>query len=174
VTDELKLPVPVTDGVQVDVCVVRMEVGEQTTETAAIVEGTVTVTVVEPDLVESCVEVAVIVAVPASAGVKMPAPPTAPMLVGLTDHVTDVLKLPVPVTVGVQVDVCVVRMEVGEQTTETAVIEEGAVTVTVAPPDLVESSADVAVMVAFPTAEGENTPAEVIVPSVDDQVTREL
>ena len=28
-----------------------------------------------------------------------------PMLVGLTDHVTDVLKLPVPVTVGAQVEV---------------------------------------------------------------------
>jgi hypothetical protein len=47
-------------------------------------------------------------------------------------------------------------------------------TVTVAEPDLVESSVDVAVMVAIPTAEGVNTPVEAIVPSVADQVTPEL
>jgi hypothetical protein len=64
-----------------------------------------TVTVVEPDLVESCVEVAVIVAVPADVGVKTPEMLTLPMLVGLIYHVTEELKLPVPVTVGVQVDV---------------------------------------------------------------------
>jgi hypothetical protein len=39
-------------------------------------------------LVESCVDVAVIVAVPAPAGVKTPPLLTVPMLVGLTDHVT--------------------------------------------------------------------------------------
>jgi hypothetical protein len=49
---------------------------------------TVTVTVALPDLVESCVEVAVMVAVPAQAGVKTPALLTVPILVGLTDHVT--------------------------------------------------------------------------------------
>ena len=84
----LKLPVPATVGVQADVCVVRMDVGEQTTETEVIVGGAVTVTVADPDLVESCVDVAVMVAVPAPAGVKTPALLTAPMLVGLTDHVT--------------------------------------------------------------------------------------
>ena len=41
-----------------------------------------------PDLVESCVDVAVILAVPAPVGVKTPALLTAPMLAGLTDHVT--------------------------------------------------------------------------------------
>jgi hypothetical protein len=73
-------------GVQVDVCVVRMDVGAQVTETPVIVTGTATVTVVEPDLVESCVDVAVMVAVPAVAGVKMPVLLMAPMLAGLTDH----------------------------------------------------------------------------------------
>jgi hypothetical protein len=64
-----------------------------------------TVTVVEPDLAESCVEVAVMVAVPAAVGVKMPELLALPILVGLTDHVTEELKLPVPLTVGVQVEV---------------------------------------------------------------------
>jgi len=82
-----------------------MEVGEQTTVTAVIVDCTFTITVVEPDLVESCVEVAVIVAVPASAGVKRPELLTLPLVDGLTDQLTALLKLPVPVTVGVQDDV---------------------------------------------------------------------
>jgi hypothetical protein len=65
-------------------------------------------------------------------------------------------------------------MDAGEQATETEVIVTGTVTDTVADPDLVESSVDVAVMVAVPAAEGVNTPAEVVVPSVADQVTPEL
>jgi hypothetical protein len=56
-------------------------------------------------LVESSVDVAEIVAVPRDPGVKTPEPLTAPILVGLTDHVTEELKLPVPLTDGVQVDV---------------------------------------------------------------------
>jgi hypothetical protein len=63
-----------------------------------------TVTVAEPDLDVSCVDLAVIVAVPALLGVNTPVL-TVPRLVGLTDHVTEELKLPVPVTVGVQADV---------------------------------------------------------------------
>jgi hypothetical protein len=51
----------------------------------------VTVTVALPDLVESCVDVAVIVAVPTDMGVKTPVLLTDPMLIGLTDHVTEVL-----------------------------------------------------------------------------------
>ena len=78
-----------------------------------------------PDFVVSCVEVAEMVAVPAPSGVKTPALLTAPMLVGLTDHVTEALKLPVPLTVGKQVDVCVVRIEAGEQLTVTDVIVGG-------------------------------------------------
>jgi len=70
----------------------------------------------------------------------------------------------------------VVGMEAGEQATVTEVIVEGTatVTVTVAEPDLVGSSVDVAVMVAVPVAEGVNTPAVVVVPSVANQVTPEL
>jgi hypothetical protein len=49
--------------------------------------------------------VAVTVAVPADAGVKTPEALTVPMLAGLMDHVTDKLKFPVPLTVGVQADV---------------------------------------------------------------------
>ena len=91
VTVVLKFPVPATVGVQTDVSVVRMDVGEQTTETVVIVGGTVTVTVADPDMVESCVDIAVTVAVPAPVGVKTPALLTEPMLVGLTDHVTEEL-----------------------------------------------------------------------------------
>jgi hypothetical protein len=68
-----------------------MEAGEQSTETEVIVAGAVTVTVALPDLVESCVDVAVMVAVPVPAGVRTPELLTVPMLVGLTDHVTDEL-----------------------------------------------------------------------------------
>ena len=65
----------------------------------------VTATFAEPKLVESCTDVAVMVAVPADAGVKIPALFTLPTLEGLADQLTELLKLPVPVTVGVQVDV---------------------------------------------------------------------
>ena len=77
----------------------------QETLTEVMVGGTTTVTGAEPDLVGSWVDVAIIVAVPAPAGVKTPALLTAPIPEGLMDHVTAELKLPVPVTVGVQVDV---------------------------------------------------------------------
>ncbi len=62
------------------------------------------------------------VAVPVVVGVKTPVLLTEPMLDGLRDQVTALLKLPVPLTVAVQADVCVVRMEAGEQATETDVI----------------------------------------------------
>ena len=91
VTAGLYGPVPCTVAVQLDVCVVRMDAGEQATETEVIVDGAVTVTVALPDLVESCLDVAVMVAVPVPAGVRTPALLTVPMLVGLTDHVTDEL-----------------------------------------------------------------------------------
>ena len=65
-----------------------MDTGEQATVTDVIVDGAVTVTVDEPDLVESCVEVAVMVAVPTDVGVKTPVLLTLPMLVGLKDHET--------------------------------------------------------------------------------------
>jgi hypothetical protein len=62
-----------------------MDGGAQANETEVIVTGTVAVTPAEPDLVASWADVAVIVAVPATVGVKMPEevmdPPVA-------DHVT--------------------------------------------------------------------------------------
>ena len=70
---------------------VRIDAGEQSTVIEVIVDGVVTATVALPDLVESCVDVAVMVAVPEPAGVKTPALLTVPMLVGLTDHETDEL-----------------------------------------------------------------------------------
>lgn len=79
------------------------------------------------------------VAVPAAVGVKIPLLLTVPILDGLTDHATELLKLPVPVTVGVQVEVRLVRIDAGAQVTETPVIVDRALTVTVAEPDLVES-----------------------------------
>ena len=91
VTAELYEPVPCTVAEHVDVWVLRIEAGEQVTETEVIVDGVVTVTAALPDLVESCVDVAVMVAVPVPAGVRTPALLTVPMLVGLTDHVTDEL-----------------------------------------------------------------------------------
>lgn len=64
-TPVLYPPVPETVAVQADVWVVRMEEGEQLTVTEAIVTGTaVTVTLAEPVLVESAVEIAVIVSDP--------------------------------------------------------------------------------------------------------------
>jgi hypothetical protein len=117
------------------------------------------------------------VAAPEAAGVKTPALLTAPMLGGLTDQVTDVPKLPVPVTAALQADVCVLRMEFGVQVTDTEVIVEATVTLTAADPDLVVSSDEVAVTVAVPAAVGVNTPALLIVPmlaGVTDHVTVEL
>ncbi len=65
----------------------------------------VIVTDAEPDLAVSCVEVAVMMAVPVEADVKTPFELTRPIPEGLTDQVTVLLKLPVPLTVGVQVEV---------------------------------------------------------------------
>jgi len=130
-----------------------------------------TVTGADPDLVESCVDVAVMVAVPAAVGVKTPDELIEPPVAA---QVTAELNAPVPCTVAVQVDVSVVRMELEEQVTETDVIEADAVTVTGADPDLVESCAEVAVMVAVPAALGVKTPDELIEPPVAAQVTAEL
>jgi hypothetical protein len=136
--------------------------------------GLPTSIVAVPDFEVSCVEVAVMVAVPVPAGVNTPEVVIAPSDAA---QVTAELYDPVPCTVAVQVDVCVVRMDAGEQPTETEVIVDGAVTVTVASPDLVESCVDVAVMVAVPVLEAVNTPALLTVPmlvGLTDHVTDEL
>ena len=127
-----------------------------------------------PDFVVSCVDVAVIVTVPATVGVNTPEDMIVP---SVAPHVTAELYDPVPCTVAAQLDVCVVRMDAGEQTTETEVIVDGAVTATVALPDLVESCVDVAVMVAVPVPAGVRTPALLTVPmlvGLTDHVTDEL
>ena len=74
---------------------------------------------VEPDFFVSCVDVAVSVAMPVAAGVKMPELPTVPALDGDTDHETPLLKLPVPVTEAVQVDVWFEKIEAGTQLADT-------------------------------------------------------
>lgn len=102
-----------------EVCVVLMLEGLGTTAipvTAKGADATPTLTEAVPDLVPSCVEVAVQVPVPVLDGVNTPAcvmePPVA-------DQVTPVLIFPLPDTVAVQVDVCPRRMEAGIATTET-------------------------------------------------------
>lgn len=125
-------------------------------------------TVAVPNFVVSCVEVAVIVAVPAPEGVNTPAalivPPAA-------DHVTAELKAPVPVTFAVHADVCVVRIVLGAHVTATDEIVDAVPTETVAVPIFVVSCTEVAVIVALAVPAGVNTPAAVIDPLVAVQVT---
>lgn len=72
----------------VDVWVVRMDEGRQATATEVMLAGTATVTVDEPDLLASCVEVAVMVAVPAPEGVRTPPLVIVPAVEGETDQET--------------------------------------------------------------------------------------
>ena len=120
-----------------------------------IAEGKIIVTVAEPDFVVSCVDVAVIVAVPAADGVNTPEEEIEPPV---AVQVTAEPKFPVPVTVAEHVLVWAVVMEDGEHETLTDVIETGTVTVTVAKPDLVVSCVEVAVMVAVPALTPVTTP----------------
>ena len=69
------------------------------------------------------------VAVPVPEGVNTPEDVIVP---SVAPQVTAELYDPVPCTVAVQVDVWVVRIDAGEQSTETEVIVDGAATVTVA------------------------------------------
>jgi hypothetical protein len=141
-------------------------------------------TVVEADLLESCVEVAVMVTVTGGvpAGVNVTPVPEAtadealkvPFAVGLTDKLTVFVKAPVPVTVGVHVEVCVDVIDDGEHTSETPVmVGEAAATAMLAVPDMFvyPTAAELALQVAVPAPEGVNTPPEVMVPPVAVQVT---
>jgi hypothetical protein len=101
----LKLPVPWTLALHCVVCPSATVDEVQNTLTDVTVGRTDTATVVVPNFVESGVDVAMMVAVPTPLGVKTPEPLIAPILVGLTDQMTEELKAPVPLTVGVQVDV---------------------------------------------------------------------
>jgi hypothetical protein len=106
-----------------------------------------------PNLVPSSVEVAVTISTPdagaVSGAVYTPAVVMAPYF---ADHVTALLKLPVPITVGVHWLVAVVCAcsVVGAHDTLTDVMVGAAVIVTLAVPDLVASSVEVAVIVAEP------------------------
>jgi len=78
--------VPVTVAEQLLVCEVLIEAGEQDTDTAVMVEAAAaTTTLLDPDLVASWVEVALMTAVPVPLGVNTPAAVIAPPV---ADHVT--------------------------------------------------------------------------------------
>ena len=110
-------------------------------------EVDVIATVVEPDLVESCVEVAVMVTVAGGvpAGVKVTPVPeltplaalSVPLAVGDRVRFTVLVKEPVPVTVGVHVAVCAEVMDDGEHTIVTPVmVGDAAVTLMLAEPEM--------------------------------------
>jgi hypothetical protein len=80
----------------------------------------------------------------------------------------------VPITAAEQLAEPVARIEVGEQLTVTPVTVIGTLTLITVEPDLLASWVDVAVMVAGPAPLGVYTPADVIVPLVEDHVTAEL
>jgi hypothetical protein len=181
-------PVPVTVGVQLVVCALVIVDGLHTSVTAVIVGAApdrVTATTACPVLVASAVEVAVIVAVsaPVEVGVNVTAVPESmpdealnvPPPAGLTERFTVFANAPVPVTVGVQLVVCAFVIVDGLHTSVTAVIVGGTtVTVIFAEPEtfVYPACAELAMQLAFPAlAEGVNTPAEVMVPPVADQVT---
>ena len=73
--------------------------GSDPVPAVAAVTATVAVALIAPGML------AVIVAVPVVVGVKTPVLFTEPMLEGLRDQVTALLKLPVPFTVAVQAEV---------------------------------------------------------------------
>jgi hypothetical protein len=81
--------------------------------------GLPTSIVAVPDFEVSCVDVAVIAAVPAPPGVNTPKDVIVP---SVAVQVTVELYDPVPCTVAVQVDVCVVRIAGGVQITDTEAI----------------------------------------------------
>jgi hypothetical protein len=96
-TLELKPPVPPTKALQLLVWVSEIVAGAHATPTEVTVgPGLVTITVADPVLLVSCVDVARITLFPVVEGVNRP---PAVIVPPVADHVTDVLKLPVPVTV---------------------------------------------------------------------------
>jgi hypothetical protein len=81
--------VPATVAAQLDVCVVRIDPGAHSTVTPVMAGAAVTTTLAVPAFVPSCVDVAVMLAVPAvEPGVKTPVAEIVPAVDGLTDHVT--------------------------------------------------------------------------------------
>lgn len=136
-----------------------------------------TVTVVAPDCVVSCTDVAVIptgVLVETTGAVKSPDVEIEPRV---ALHVTALLKLPVPVTVAEHWLVWLDWIVEGEHITVTEVIVPDGFTVTVVMPDLDVSCDEVAVMVTG-VVEGTigalKTPEAVIEPPLAIHVTPEL
>src|SRR5579859_6372764 len=112
-----------------------------------------TVTEAVPDLVVSCVLVAVMVTEPAVAGaVKRP---VALIVPAVADQFTVALKVPVPCTVELHCAVPLTPMVEGVHDAATDVIVGGAgCTMTEAVPDLVVSCTLVAVMITVPERAG--------------------
>lgn len=129
-----------------------------------------TETVAIPDFVASWTEVAVIAALPAAAGVKMPPAEIVPFV---AVHVTALLKFPVPETLAMHVVVWLGEIDAGLQVTLIDETVEDALTTTLAVLTLLVSCVEVAVMVAVSPldVDGVNNPAGVIVPFVAVQMT---
>jgi len=151
----------------------------QLTETEEIVGGVVcvaTVIVAVPNLLVSCVLVAVTVTDPVEPGaVNNPLPLIVPPL---AVHVTAELKLPVPCTVALHCEVALGAIVEGLHATETEEIVGGLAaiaTITVAVPDLLESSLLVAVTVTVAAELGAvSIPFALIDPLLAVHVTVEL
>jgi hypothetical protein len=96
---------------------------------------------------------------------------------GLTVRFTVLMNAPVPVTVGVHVEVCAAVIDDGAHTSDTPVIVGNAdVTAMFDEPEMLVYPAieEWAVHVPVPAPEGVNTPPVVMVPPVAVQVTAEL
>lgn len=132
------------------------------------IAGATTATFADPLLATSCVEVAVMTAVPTADGVNKPLEVTMPFV---EDQVTDELYAPVPDTTAKQVDVALDKIEEGVQLTTTVDIAIGTFIVSMVEADLLGSWIEVAVMVAEPAAVGEKSPDVLILPFVVDQET---
>lgn len=123
VTEELKLPVPWTLAEHLLAWLTNITFGAHETSTEVIVEADeFTATVAVPDFAGSCVDVAVMTALPATAGAVND--PDALIVPLVADQVTAELKLPVPWTVAEYWLVWPVSMAVGVQDTPTEVIVE--------------------------------------------------
>ncbi len=177
VAAELKLPVPCTVAVHCEVALVAIVDGLHATPTEEIVGGVAcTVIIAVPDLVVSCVLVAVTVTDPAEPGaVNNPLPLIVPPL---AVQVTAELKLPVPCTVALHCEDALGAIVEGLHATDTEEIVGGLgaiATTTVADPDLLVSSVLVAVTVTVPAELGEvRSPLALIDPLLAVHVIVEL
>ena len=170
----VKAPVPITVGVQEEVCAVVMVVGVQASVTPVMVGGTaVTAIVAEPETLvnPACTECAMQRTLPLSVGVKIP---FEVMLPPVAVQVTALLKAPVPETAAAQVEVCAVVMAEGVAVTTTPVTVGGkSVTAIVAEPETLvnPACAECAMQRTLPLPAGVKTPVEVMLPPVAVQVT---